>query len=238
MNTEMHTKGFTLVEMVIVVVIIGIISAIAWPQYKVAVLRARMVELQILTEQLNDAVKMYFNEHGKWADLTFDDLKDFNLPGWTIKNETDRKEIQKKDPNGNILAILSLWSLGGGSGQAVWGKLCEGKSKTGCKGINTYLVYTRYWMRGARECRAHVKEREKFDRWNVKNRVCDGMGGYYCGYSSSNGNHFIITTPISGQTASNPVAAGADPQTLCRNFSGLYNEANVSNYYRSKKYAQ
>lgn len=60
-------KGFTLIEMMIVVVILGIIAAIAYPSYQESVRRANRVEGQAL---LNDAAarqERFYSQNYKYA---------------------------------------------------------------------------------------------------------------------------------------------------------------------------
>ena len=66
-------KGFTLIEMLVVVLIIGIIAAIALPQYEKAVNRTRLTEAFLLGRFFRDAQRMYFMRTGRYAD-TYEEL--------------------------------------------------------------------------------------------------------------------------------------------------------------------
>ena len=53
-------KAFTLIELLVVVLIIGILAAIALPQYERAVLRSRFSEVEIKLNAMNQAVQRYY----------------------------------------------------------------------------------------------------------------------------------------------------------------------------------
>ncbi|UVE18493.1 prepilin-type N-terminal cleavage/methylation domain-containing protein [Pseudomonas sp. LS44] len=64
------TRGFTLIEMMITVAIIGILAAIAYPSYQEYVLRGNRTEGQAL---LNDAAarqERYYAQNNTYADTT------------------------------------------------------------------------------------------------------------------------------------------------------------------------
>lgn len=60
MNSPSSQKGFTLIELMIVIAIVGIISAIAYPSYQDSVRKARRGDAQAgLVEAANDMERFY-----------------------------------------------------------------------------------------------------------------------------------------------------------------------------------
>ncbi len=74
-----HTRAFTLIELLVVVVIIGILAAVAVPQYQFAVKKAQFVKLRALVSSLRKTAIVYYLNHGDWPH-SFSEL-DADLPG-------------------------------------------------------------------------------------------------------------------------------------------------------------
>ena len=72
-NIIKNKKGFTLVELVIVIVIVGILSVISVPIYRGYVEKAMMTEGKVLIGAIAKAELAYHVEHGYF----------FDTPGWT-----------------------------------------------------------------------------------------------------------------------------------------------------------
>ena len=60
--------GFTLLELLVVVIIIGILATIALPQFGKAMKKARLTEAQDSVGAILTAEWAYFQENNEWAD--------------------------------------------------------------------------------------------------------------------------------------------------------------------------
>ena len=63
----MKNQAFTLIELLVVVLIIGILVAVALPQYNRAVIKSQLHKGIPLVESIYQAQNAYFLTHGKWA---------------------------------------------------------------------------------------------------------------------------------------------------------------------------
>ena len=94
-------KGFTLIEQLVVVLIIGILASIAVPQYQKAVERSRATQALTLLATVSNAYAAHHMASGTWA-TSFDELT-VDIP-WTGRTKFLPAE---RDTRSN-----GTWSLG------------------------------------------------------------------------------------------------------------------------------
>ena len=66
-NKKDFKSGFTLLELLVVVLIIGILASIALPQYEMAVTKAKVASIFPIMRRWSDAYAEYYLQHGSYV---------------------------------------------------------------------------------------------------------------------------------------------------------------------------
>ena len=85
----MKNRAFTLIELLVVVLIIGILAAIALPQYQKAVMRTRYNNLKSLTRRIADAEEVFYMANNTYS-VDFEEL-DVDMPGGKLDSSIPRR---------------------------------------------------------------------------------------------------------------------------------------------------
>ncbi|MCL4974540.1 pilin [Neisseria meningitidis] len=111
-------KGFTLIELMIVIAIVGILAAVALPAYQDYTARAQVSEAILLAEGQKSAVTEYYLNHGIWPAnnnsagvATSTDIKGKYVQSVEVKNGVVTAQMASSNVNNEIKGKkLSLWA--------------------------------------------------------------------------------------------------------------------------------
>ncbi|EMT8337016.1 pilin, partial [Neisseria gonorrhoeae] len=123
-------KGFTLIELMIVIAIVGILAAVALPAYQDYTARAQVSEAILLAEGQKSAVTEYYLNNGEWP-------KD-NASAGVASTPTDikGKYVQKVEVNNGV--VTAQMNPSGvnkeiqGKRLSLWAKRQDGSVKWFC----------------------------------------------------------------------------------------------------------
>lgn len=68
MSLKLDHRGFTLIEMLIVISLIGILATISAPNFQRYVIRAKETSLRRTLFVLRDVIDQYYGDHGQYPD--------------------------------------------------------------------------------------------------------------------------------------------------------------------------
>ncbi|MBH5642555.1 pilin [Neisseria meningitidis] len=122
-------KGFTLIELMIVIAIVGILAAVALPAYQDYTARAQVSEAILLAEGQKSAVTEYYLNHGIWPG-------DNNSAGVATSSKIKGKYVEKVEvANGVITATMLSTGVNKeiqGKKLSLWAKRQDGSVKWFC----------------------------------------------------------------------------------------------------------
>ncbi|HFC6197723.1 TPA: pilin [Neisseria meningitidis] len=122
-------KGFTLIELMIVIAIVGILAAVALPAYQDYTARAQVSEAILLAEGQKSAVTEYYLNHGEWP-------ANNTSAGVASSSEIKGKYVEKVEvKNGVVTATMASSNVNNeikGKKLSLWAKRQNGSVKWFC----------------------------------------------------------------------------------------------------------
>ena len=127
-------KGFTLIELIVVVIIVAILAAFAVPTYFRNVERARSTEAQTALAAIRNAYTIHFQQFGSFDRYSIDDaLEDVRIGRATMRNW--RFEVVGNPPQRYVATSTS--DFPGGEGHVVFYDVRE--ARFGGWGIDEFI---------------------------------------------------------------------------------------------------
>ena len=150
LSSVLNASAFTLIELLVVVLIIGILAAVALPQYQKAVEKARMTEAVTLLKNITEAQERYYLANGNYT-TQLEEL-DIDIPGTP---GTSGGEVNLS--SGGRVGISAVYAYASN------------------KSMNNTLMFFYSHAPGSPNVHlCHAKQNN-----TVANQVCKGLGGTY-----------------------------------------------------------
>ena len=167
-NDSIDNNGaFTLIELLVVVLVIGILAAVALPQYQVAVLKSRLSTTISGVQTIAQAAELYYLANGAYPEDAITELDISDFGGCTQAGY------------GNLYCghIQYDYNAGvSGSEDRVDGRVVKVNGDGTFTTQITYMYYLSNSQKNANERRCWAT-----DGSSVSNQVCKSLGGKFVG---------------------------------------------------------
>ena len=175
-----HKAGFALMEVLIVVLIIGILAAVALPQYQIAVLKSRFAALMPIAKAMADSNEVYYMEHGSYgtSPTDLDITGQGNYPeGITVNIHPNSTETGNEDYNYVIASRSQDFPM-------------------------NYIIYQNHSPAFAGNIHCEADEHN-----TMAQQVCQSLGGVYMDGSQSDG---YLTYILKGNASDGQFVSGIE----------------------------
>ncbi len=151
---SIDNKAFTLIEMLIVVLIIGILAAIVLPQYQLASYRSKYATMSSLVRALANAQEEYYMAKGEYAPS--DEYLTVGMP----------KEGAPINAEGRPVIGYGAFSVGAAYASGI---LMDGDARV--------ASYTIYYKKSTSGNKGQIRCVTYASRQKIGNKICESAGG-------------------------------------------------------------